>query len=468
MTDEASIKGVMTTFVRETYSYDVRGNPVSRLTEMRDTLTNSLQPHDRETYLYDRHGNILLDQGELIGTGTTGAGSRITYVRDDDGNVLLYLYENWDKGWTPAIRVTTTRDDHGRPLSEVREVRSRGRWIGTEKAEWTYDTTGNLRTETRDFWVNGQWQTWSRETWSYDEQKRVLEHLFAWGSDGRLHNGSRTTHTYEGDKEQSYLWEEWQDNAWAARTRVTFDYDANGDRVASTVLIPEKGVWSIERRMTSHYDASRRLTAEFEDFFRNGQWSGAVRGIRTYSDAGALTLSSYETVDSLGVTIYGSRFATVYDDRGIPSRMTHDRWQDGGWQPADYPWAFNDSSTTVARYPFTYSPYHEYYFSGYRIEMKSSTIGSVIPAPATITLLQNFPNPFNPKSAIRFQISSSNNVTLTVYDLLGREVAVLVNRNLGPGAYDAEFNASGLPSGAYFYRLQAGSLTATKKMLLLR
>ena len=83
-------------------------------------------------------------------------------------------------------------------------------------------------------------------------------------------------------------------------------------------------------------------------------------------------------------------------------------------------------------------------------------------------LCQNFPNPFNPNSDIRYQISEFRTVKLAVYDLLGREVAVLVNETTPPGTYQVRFDGTGLPSGVYFYRLQAGSYVETRKMMLVR
>ncbi|MBI5402067.1 MAG: T9SS type A sorting domain-containing protein [Ignavibacteriae bacterium] len=81
-------------------------------------------------------------------------------------------------------------------------------------------------------------------------------------------------------------------------------------------------------------------------------------------------------------------------------------------------------------------------------------------------LMQNYPNPFNPNTIIKFRIKESGFVTLKIYDMLGKEVAVLVNENLKPGSYDREFDASGLSSGIYFYKITAGDFTDTKKMIL--
>jgi len=83
-------------------------------------------------------------------------------------------------------------------------------------------------------------------------------------------------------------------------------------------------------------------------------------------------------------------------------------------------------------------------------------------------LSQNYPNPFNPSTKIRYQVASTNPVSLKIYDVLGNEVAVLVNEVQPNGNYEVEFNASGLASGTYFYKLQAGEFIQTKKMIYLK
>ena len=88
--------------------------------------------------------------------------------------------------------------------------------------------------------------------------------------------------------------------------------------------------------------------------------------------------------------------------------------------------------------------------------------------PDKFTLSQNYPNPFNPSTTIRFQIPNSSFVNLKVYDILGNEVATLVNEEKSSGSYEANWNASNLSSGVYFCKLQAGSFVETRKMILLK
>ncbi len=83
-------------------------------------------------------------------------------------------------------------------------------------------------------------------------------------------------------------------------------------------------------------------------------------------------------------------------------------------------------------------------------------------------LPQNYPNPFNPTTVISYQLSAVGYVTLKVYDVLGREVETLVNRKQNPGSHTVTFDASKLPSGVYFYRLNAGTYTATRKMMVIK
>ena len=106
-----------------------------------------------------------------------------------------------------------------------------------------------------------------------------------------------------------------------------------------------------------------------------------------------------------------------------------------------------------------------------------------VEAPEAFLLEQNFPNPFNPKTAVSCQLPVAGRVRLVVYDLLGREVAVLMDENKEPGRYEVTFDATGYSSGVYFYRMQvrpldsaigrdsrsgAGGFVQTRRLLLLR
>jgi hypothetical protein len=89
-------------------------------------------------------------------------------------------------------------------------------------------------------------------------------------------------------------------------------------------------------------------------------------------------------------------------------------------------------------------------------------------SPREYSLGQNYPNPFNPSTNIEFKIPKAGLVTLKVYDILGHEVSVLINEKLHPGNFNLSWDADDFPSGVYYYKLQAGDFSQTKKMILLK
>lgn len=109
----------------------------------------------------------------------------------------------------------------------------------------------------------------------------------------------------------------------------------------------------------------------------------------------------------------------------------------------------------------------------------TATAVSMSETPASFELLQNYPNPFNPVTTIRYSVGGIANgsggssqgsgwVTLTIYDLLGREVAVLVNEQKAPGTYEVKFDAAGLSSGIYMYHMHSGDFVQVRKLLVLK
>ncbi|NUQ82419.1 MAG: T9SS type A sorting domain-containing protein [Bacteroidetes bacterium] len=97
-----------------------------------------------------------------------------------------------------------------------------------------------------------------------------------------------------------------------------------------------------------------------------------------------------------------------------------------------------------------------------------SQILTIEAAPAAFELLGNYPNPFNPTTVIRYQTSENSTVNLQVYDVTGRLVTTLVDGKKDAGVHEAEFNAAGLSSGLYFYRISAGNFSAVKTMMLVK
>ncbi|PJC59561.1 MAG: hypothetical protein CO025_05790, partial [Ignavibacteria bacterium CG_4_9_14_0_2_um_filter_37_13] len=106
--------------------------------------------------------------------------------------------------------------------------------------------------------------------------------------------------------------------------------------------------------------------------------------------------------------------------------------------------------------------------SVYRLPLTTTSLTSEKSIPNSYHLSQNYPNPFNPSTTISWQLAASSFVTLKVHNVLGKEVAALVNEEVQAGMHSVNFDASHLSSGIYFYTLKTNSFMQTKKMILLR
>jgi hypothetical protein len=180
--------------------------------------------------------------------------------------------------------------------------------------------------------------------------------------------------------------------------------------------------------------------------------------------------------------------ATETNNKGfeIHRKNLGDRSQESEWEELGFVPGFG-TSTEVHHYSFMDESLQsgDYQYRLKQIDFDgtfeySNIIDVTIDAPAIFSLEQNYPNPFNPTSKIKYSIADvianpaeigmkqSQFVTLKIYDVLGNEVATLVNEQKPAGTYEVEFDGTGFPSGVYFYQLKAGDYINTKKMILMK
>jgi hypothetical protein len=189
----------------------------------------------------------------------------------------------------------------------------------------------------------------------------------------------------------------------------------------------------------------------------------------------------FDTVQNAGDTV--SYFLSIFNFGNANLTISGITSNNGVFTVVNFPSVIPPNRYGLAQIKFTPTAINQNYNGELTINNNDSTIkvnlqgvcGSPIgitqisnQVPEKFSLAQNYPNPFNPATKIRFGIPTSGNVKLMVYDILGREVSVLVNHTLSPGSYEMSFDASNIPSGVYFYRLYTGEFTNTKRMMLLR
>jgi len=140
--------------------------------------------------------------------------------------------------------------------------------------------------------------------------------------------------------------------------------------------------------------------------------------------------------------------------------------------------SFHQPSGSVFTYPVTVAGSYNYRCDvHYSLGMIGSFTASAATGikndrasfrPQAFSLGQNYPNPLNPSTVISYQIGATSHVTLKVYNVLGEEVTTLVNKTEDPGKYSVRFDGSKLPSGVYFYRMDAGNFIAVEKLVLMK
>jgi hypothetical protein len=156
-------------------------------------------------------------------------------------------------------------------------------------------------------------------------------------------------------------------------------------------------------------------------------------------------------IDSLGNTQWTKTLGGAEDDYGKYVQVT----SDGGYIVTGNTYSYGQGDSDVWVIKLAPDPLLD-------IESNNDIVIS------DFKLTQNYPNPFNPNTTIKYQIPKMNYVTLKLYDVLGSEIATLVNEEIPAGVYEVQFDASSLASGIYFYRLQAGNFVESKKMVLLK
>lgn len=170
----------------------------------------------------------------------------------------------------------------------------------------------------------------------------------------------------------------------------------------------------------------------------------------------------------IGTDVNGASYGTVMAYRvcvpTIPAFSNPDiRWDEGtyiGSYVASDPYAPSDNARTLREI--------KHVIANYNSKLKPVSINTTFQLPREFVLYQNYPNPFNPTTTIEYALPRREQAKVSVFDILGREVAVLENQEKDAGNHKVKFDGRNLASGIYFYRLQAGEYSKTKKFLLLK
>ncbi len=206
------------------------------------------------------------------------------------------------------------------------------------------------------------------------------------------------------------LWQYWGGSAWVNGQKYSYAYDGNNNLIEEIYQEGNGFVWENIFKYSHTYNGKNN---KIESLYQN--WYGSA-------------------------WLNGSKYLYSYDGNNNLTELLVQDWDGFDWVN-EYKAIYSYIPTDVKELTGEFNDY---------------------------SLSNNFPNPFNPTTTIRFQISNPKVVSLKVYDVLGNKIATLVDEYKTAGSYEVAFDAGNLPSGIYFYKLQSGSFSKTLKMVLLK
>ena len=327
-------------------------------------------------------------------------------------------------------------------IEKLWQFRDGSAWVNGGQTSYTYDENNNLTEMLYKHW-DSVWMIGWKYSLVYDVNNNQTEGLYqTWEyKNNAWVNNDKYSSTYdENNNETEYLEQHWDGSAWVNYYKISYAYDENNNRTVELYQDWDGFAWMNSLKYSYTYDENNNLTEEVHQKWKDSAWVNMYKYSYTYD-------KNNNEIEHLEHYWDGSawgndwKYSYTYDEN---NNETEDLWQ--SW----------DGSAWINVYKILYK-----YGSVTKINEDLSFINSY-------NLSNNYPNPFNPSTTIRYSIPKQSHITLKIYDIIGREVAILVNEEKPAGNYQIGFNAANLPSGVYFYQLKAGSYVETNKMVLLK
>jgi len=338
-----------------------------------------------------------------------------TWKFDDQHMLLSYLESDWIDGSLIPLNRYMNSTVAGLLVEQVGESwkRSQSTWQKEWKETFLYDSAGNCYESVYFNWDGTDYVPISQLVSSYTSGGRLAKIVSGEWSQNQLQNSRSTQYIYgsQGELlERRYF--KWSDTRWVPDAISKFTYDREGREIEHDD--------STSRELFS-YSSDTRDIESIRQHFSFGKWTNEIKDI-THLDADG-------NITEITVQAFSS--------------------PPPAWRNSQLRWKYEYQKVAV-RVPLVL------------IARASSN------KTEEFRLSHNFPNPFNATTQIQFTVPQQAQVTLKIYDILGRQVAVLVNETKEAGTYTIRWNAQNAASGAYFYQMASGGFVQTGKMALIK
>ena len=397
------------------YSYDNNLNTIQWVNQNYDStagwINSSLMMYSYDSFNRD---TLEVNQGWDPGSLSWVNYGKWATTYDASNNPLNTLYYYWtDPAWGLGWRYLYTYDANNNTLEVLNQNWEDPDWVNSSRETYTYDTNNNLLVDISFNWTGTDWQEIFKTENTYDANNNIISYTFSFFGT----NSSQDIYTYDNNNNQisdsNYNWDS-NSSSWVINFVLTNTYDANNNQI--------------------HYLVKQSNGSTLVDYLQYDATFNAFNYITTWR--------SY-TRDA-GNWVPRRKAEYSYDADQNITLVTDSSSSNGGltWR-------------LFSRQAYTWSQG----VTGVENEFNSVS---------DYRLSQNYPNPFNPSTSINFSIPNKANVSLKVFDLLGSQIAELVNGEIEAGSYEVSFDASKLVSGVYFYKIQSENFSETKKMILLK
>ena len=367
---------------------------------------------------------------------------RTFYFYNSDKKLDTVFTEEFFLDWDTTSFTSYKYDEEGRECERFIKIwRPDQDIVSQVKVIWVYKD-GNISEAGNQKYENGLWLDSDRTIYQYNPHNKLTERLTQLFENNNWINFSRNNYTYdENDYQIKSVQLTWSNTAWDTLNMHIFTNDSFGQLIEENRKVKQNGIWINDSKFTYEYNNSGKVIFHKFQYWIDSILVNGNMNFYEYDENGNITL---ETEQGWKNDNWENQFKTnyVYDSKGNLIKKIYNNWSNGNWtNTVQYIYSYNDKTNI-----------NEKDFNVYNFE-----------------LMNNYPNPFNPVTNIRYSIPITAKVRLSVYNLLGEEVAILVNNVRNKGTYEINFNANSLTSGVYFYRIDVGNkYSEVRKMMLIK
>ncbi len=462
----------------KTFKYDENGY-YSNITRI---LYKNGVPYFGEKYDFDfrNDGQLNFFENMKLINGAWVNDSRGTYSYDPAGNLITETSEEWDttaNEWVYDYKYEYVYDSNNNLVLETNYEWAGGNWEKYDKFEYVYDSKNNMISKIKLLWQNGAWENEYKYEYTYDANNNQTELVYYYWISGAWEKASKRVSTYDANNnkisEIYYTWDALR-LTWKNYYLSLYGYNSNNQTTFSNRKQWDEATsaWVDKYRNVYDYDSNYRLIHILSENYDSGNWIKNYEETYEYDQSGNLKILTHNETEK-------DRYLFRYNTMGMCNGVKHEKWEGDHWENSDdqlfLPWIIFSEYSSCSIGNLREIHYYASSSYGYELSVYYQGVTSVDEndtPPVKFALEQNYPNPFNPSTVINYQIPETEFVSLKVFDVLGNEVATLVNQQQAGGRYSVTFDASSVSrpvsSGIYFYRLQAGNNIRVRKMMLLK